>query len=312
MDLIYITEDKPEMDGPNFTIPNSAGKIDIKNSKDILTKNVGFAGNVGISSLVTWGLVPFPLLTGAAILAPLLANALSSKDASEEISKENADFLLDFIKRHSFTIKNALERGFKFPPGHPRVGESYRLHPLAKHSTLSKQDLYIPEQNFDDLLFEERESELLSILVHLGAVEVEIVKYITNLTERARSVNIGAGVDLVGEARIEGSDGASNENNDKNLRIFTLRGKPWVYGNKIDRSDYAWLNFEPSWNALITAREIGDCTSATLEIKEVSRNDTNREIAMNLKAKIYSADGSLKLSDKDLKKTSYMVKVRFS
>ncbi|MGP9800505.1 hypothetical protein [Rheinheimera sp. NSM] len=308
MDLIYITEDLPELPYPNFTMPG----------KDPL-KTVDISGDLLKGTAKTYALryvmssTPLALLAGAVTVAPILIKAFSSKDgAEEEVPKGSIEFLNEFIHKHSICLKDAVERGYEFPPGHPRVGEAYRLHPLAKYSHSDKKDIYIPEQNFDDILFEERESELLSILVNLGAIEVEIVKHVDSLTEQARAASIGAGVGLAGELNVDGKDGLSQQRNGKNLRVFTLRGKPWEDGNKLERGGYAWLNFEPSWNALITAREVGYCTSATLEIKEVSRHDTNREMAMKLKAKIYSANGSLQFSAKDFTETSYIVKVKFS
>lgn len=308
MDLIYITEDPPELPYPNFTMPGKEPP-EIQSISGDLFK--GAATTYAIRSVIS--LTPLALLAGAATVAPILVKAFSSKDGAEdEVPKESVDFLNSFIQKHSICLKDALERGYKFPPGHPRVGEAYRLHPLAKYPHSDKKDIYIPEQNFDDILFEERESELLSILVNLGAIEVEIAKHVDSLNEQARAASIGAGVASVGELNMDGKDGSSQQRNGKDLRVFTLRGKPWEDGNKLDRGGYAWLNFEPSWNALITAREVGFCTSATLEIKEVSRHDTNKEMAMKLKAKIYSANGSLQFSSKDFTETSYIVKVKFS
>jgi hypothetical protein len=314
MDLIYITEDPPEQPYPNFTMP---GKDPLENSTIKTAQIKPVINTDGIASKVALSLLtvstPLSLLVGAATIAPILVKAFSSKDGAEEVSKESVAFLNDFIQKHSICVKDAIDRGYQFPPGHPRVGETYRLHPLAKYPPSCRKDLYIPEQNYDALLFEERESELLSILVNLGAVEVEIAKYIERLTETEKAANLNAGVDLMGEGAISHNSSLGKENNEKNVRLFTLRGMPWKYGeNKLDKDAYAWLNFEPSWNALITAREIGNCTSATLEIKEVSKYGANREMAIKIKAKIYSATGGLKVSDKDLKETSYIVKVKFS
>jgi len=316
MDLVYISEvecDEQEY-VPNFTIP---GGKDIPHEKDYIkaattatAASVGtIAGTMAIGTLSAF--TPISLLVGASVAIPAIYKLVVSEDKAEPVPAESFNELQGFINKHSLGKQQAINRGFRFPPGHPQVGETYRLHPLANQNT-SKQNLYIPEHIFEDVLFEERESELLTLLVNLGATNVEIAKYVDNLFDGEKLGSLSGGVREVAEASISAKSCTGSEYSEKNTRSFSLKGKPWSYGDKLDIGRYAWLNFEPSWNALIMAREVGGCTSATLEIKEASKYTANKEASLQLKAKIYSANGTLKLMEKDLKETTYIVKVEFS
>lgn len=315
MDLLYISDAEYVEDKyvPNFTMPGKESVIDgsiVSNLNAATSASVGsIAGSVAISTISS--LAPVSVLIGASVAIPALYRWMVSEDSSKPVSEESYNELKDFISKHSLGKKEAIKKGFKFPPGHPQVGETYRLHPLANQNS-SKQDLYLPEHIFDDVLFEERESELLSLLVNLGATNIQIEKYMDDLFDREKKGAISGGVEGVAGAPISGNIVSGSEYSEKNIRSFSLKGKPWKYGDSIDANGYAWLNFEPSWNALVMAREVGGCTSATLEIKAASKYRVNREAAMQIKAKIYSANGTLNLMENDLKETTYIIKVEFS
>ncbi|EKF9792723.1 hypothetical protein FXE82_14735 [Vibrio cholerae] len=332
MDFIYISEEGYDGYVPDFTIPGQdcdhvKASRDKKYTSSIAASSIaagatgaamassaaglsGFAGTMALGTLSAF--TPISLLVGASFAIPALYKLIVSDEGSEHVPESSMNELRDFITKHSMTKHDALRKGYKFPPGHPQVGETYKLHPLASYKHASKEKLYIPEYVFDDVLFEERESELLTLLVNLGATDIQISKYTESLFNKEGAGSLGGGVDSVVDGSVEINTSLSRENSEKNVRNFSLQGKPWQYGDKIDRTGYAWLNFEPSWNALITAREIGGCTGATLEIKEASKYASNKEASIQLKAKIYTANGTLKFMEKDLEETSYLVKVSFS
>lgn len=319
MDLIYISDFKCEEKKyvPNFTIPdvedvaNSSKKTKTTSNANIHTAGAAISSATGLGISALSFLAPISLLIGASVAIPAIYKLVVSHDNTETVPEESYHELQTFISKHSLDKQQALDLGLKFPPGHPQTGETYRLHPLAAYQHASKQKLYIPEHIFDDVLFEERESELLTLLVHLGATNVEIAKYVDSFFDDEKSGSIGGGVKVVANASILAKSESGRESSEKNIRVFSLKGKPWKYGDKFDRDGYAWLNFEPSWNALITAREVGGCTNATLEIKEASKYAVNKEASMQLKSKIYSANGTLKFMEKYLQETSYIVKVSF-
>lgn len=325
MDLIIISEKSFKKNHPNFII---SGREDLNppqkenQKKTAITSGItstiagSAAGGATLSSLGLLGVIPLftpvSVLAGASIAIPAIYKLLTSKENAESVDQESVNELHDYIARHSLTKEEALEKGFKFPPGHPKVGGTYVPHPLSSYPHSLKRDLYIPEHVFDEILFEEREAELLTLLVKLGATEVQISKNVNFSFLEKNKLNIGANVNGVGSSSLSGEKDIENENNANNTRTFLLKGKPWGDESKIDKNEFAWLQFEPSWNALVTAREIGGCTCASLEIKEASKYTSNKNLAMQLQASIYSANGAGGLSVRDLQETSYSVKVQFS
>lgn len=305
MDLLYITdvESREGSGEPNFTIPGSEYNSGVEDS---VLKNSAGAIAAGTLAIFT----PPALLVGASIAIPAIYKLLISND-DQKVPVESLHDFESFINKHSISKHEASKRGFKFPPGHPQIGETYRLHPLAK-SNVAKENLYIPEYIFDDVLFEERESELLSLLVNLGATRVEISKYLENYSDINTSGSLSGEVGSIGGAQVGAGSGSQVERNGKDVRVFSLKGKPWHNGDKVELGGYSWFNFEPSWGALVMAREVGGCTSATIEIKEASKYTANKEASIQLKAKIYSAGGNMKLLGKSLNTTTYIVKVDFS
>jgi hypothetical protein len=328
MDLILISEKSFKQYHPNFVI---AGREDLTaTKKDNYKKAAAAAVTSGIASTVAGGaasgatlstlgllsaipfFTPVSMLAGASLAIPAIYKLLTSKEDVESVSQDSINELNEYIARHSLTKSEALEKGFKFPPGHPKVGGTYVPHPLSGYPNSSKKDLYIPEHVFDDILFEEREAELLTLLVKLGATEVEISKNVNLIFIDQKNINIGANIEGIGNASFSGEKKIEKENDENNKRTFLLKGRPWDSESKIDKNEFAWLNFEPSWNALVTAREIGGCTCASLEIKEASKYTSNKSVSMQLQAGIYSANGAGGLSVRDMQETSYSVKVKFS
>jgi len=308
MDLIYIVEKTTTDYKPNFTIPNdkAADQVKDENAK-LKTFGVASVAAIGVLSLN-----PISLLINAALATPSIYKALSSDNGNEVIDDSSIQAFQSYMDKHSISKEQALSRGYKFPPGHPLVGETYRLHPLAGYDASAKANLYIPETSFNNILLEERESELLKLLVQLGATEVKLTKQVESLMGSKKSASLSAGVEMAGSGGLSGTNGKVTDNSHLNIRIYTLVGKPWEYGDSLERSGFAWLNFEPTWDALISAREIGGCTSATLEIKEASKYIANKELSLQLKAKIFSANGTYDLMEKELQTTSYLVQVTFS
>ena len=117
---------------------------------------------------------------------------------------------------------------------------------------------------------------------------------------------------VAGELKVEG--GVSSEFNSvgDNLREFELIGKPWCSGFRVDRSRFAWLAFEPSWEALVSAREIGECIKATVEIKEETSFSSEKRISLMVKSKIYGGAASGEYSSDKQVGRVYTVKAEFA
>ncbi|CAM5212497.1 hypothetical protein OURE66S_03895 [Oligella ureolytica] len=120
---------------------------------------IGLLGNPALSPIVS-----------TVILGTSLYNTLSENREEAKAQKEREIQALEMkLKTMSLSKLQAHKLGFKFPPGHPKIGESYKLHPLATISTY-KQNIYLPAHSFEDVLLEEREAELLTLLIDLRSL----------------------------------------------------------------------------------------------------------------------------------------------
>lgn len=327
--ILYIVEpeDVPPY-VPNFTMTGSAAFEQAMSETHEASKNftteaaitgVAATGAAVVGARIAAGVLAGPLLglpagllISAAATSPAVAR-LFAKDKEQlptELQSEERAELEQFMRRHAHSIQMAADAGFVFPPGHPQVGQVYKQHPLATVKNAGKTDVYIPADKYDELLLEEREAELLRLLVHLGATRVTITR--TQKSTSSRKIN-GAitGSAAIGGASLEASTESSDEVSVLDVREFELAGREWKDGDRLDRSRFAWVRFEPSWDALIEAREVGGCVKAALEVRENTSFSSDRSLAINVKSKLFSG-GASGGSVRDLEEeTIYFVKVEF-
>lgn len=315
MKLIYIVEPEDIIPShteneyvPNFTIPSHAigGAI----SAGIASGSIAKSILLGVPLLS----LPTALVVAAASTSPLISQMLTKDKTAElpaDIENAERNEMEVFLRKNAITESKASELGFQFPPGHPVIGQAYKLHPLASLNDVRKQDVYIPQDKYDSLLLEEREAELLKLLVFLGATKIALTKRKLGSNSTHVSGSVSTSANVIAEAGINTSISERKNNHDDNTRIFELSGKPWKYGDKLDRSQFAWVGFEPSWEALIVAREIGGCAKATLEIRENTSFSSDKSLAAKVKAKIYGGDMSLNAENFVEEEKCYLVQAEF-
>jgi hypothetical protein len=106
------------------------------------------------------------------------------------------------------------------------VGQFYKRHPLADLSGQETSDLYIPQHSYEARLLEEREAELVKLLVALGATKIRITSNIEE--QNSDKINAGLNVDAIvggGGAAYKGSKQGKARTLD--TREFTLSRKQW-------------------------------------------------------------------------------------
>lgn len=327
--LLYIVEpeDVPPYI-PNFTMAGATSFEQAKNEtpqayKDVATEvaaaGVAATGAAVVGAKIAAGLLagpllglPASLLISAAATSPAVAR-LFAKDKEQlpkELQGEERAELEQFMRRHAYSIQMTEDAGFIFPPGHPQVGQVYKQHPLARAKGAGKTDAYIPADKFDELLLEEREAELLRLLVHLGATRVTITR--TEKSTTSRKINGAlAGSTAIGDAGLGASIESSDELSRLDVREFELAGRAWMDGDRLDRSKFAWVTFEPSWDALIEAREVGGCVKAALEVRENTSFSTDKTLAMSVKSKLFSGGASGSAVRGLEEEAVYFIKVEF-
>ncbi len=155
------------------------------------------------------------------------------------------------------SLQVALRCGLAFPPGHPLPGRYYRVHPLR-----NRANEYIPLTSYDALLYSEREAELIRLLTDLGATRISIGES----SQKRRTAGAGVGLDAKPVLEAKLTAGGGKIDTASGARLFELQGRVWSDVCTVKASDYQWLGFEPSWRALLHARLVGRCTSASIEI----------------------------------------------
>ncbi|GAD23471.1 hypothetical protein AVS7_03231 [Acidovorax sp. MR-S7] len=308
-----------EMDGssyPNFTIPAHEGmKTTEKKTVEVKlpAKTPGIVADVAITALLA--VAPWSVALAAAAARPALAQLLASdpqKSAAPELLAKGEQEFASFVGENGITVATAKKRGYTFPPGHPQVGGTYMLHPLAELPAANKGAVYIPAEMFDDVLLQERESELLKLLVELGASRICITERVADANRRESVASVSGGAKAVA-AQVDASAHlrTSKDYELGNERSYVLAGKAWPQGTQLDSSKFAWVHFEPSWGALVYAREIGGCLSATLEITEKTTFSLDGGLAAAVKTRLYSADAKFGHVEQRTRSRTFVVEAEF-
>ncbi|OPB00358.1 hypothetical protein BFW87_01795 [Pseudomonas fluorescens] len=313
LDLIYIIEEQaaaklalpgdPEY-SPNFTIPGR---------ESALTPSISAMANFGAMSL----LLPNPLIMSAALRIPSLFSSLMGDSKNEHSETPQTDLaeaqmLAAYVNEHSMSSSEAKKQGYRFQPGHPVVGKAYRKHPLNDYHNDDNGQLYIPSDSYDAILLEERESELIKLLVHLGATKISITKKATDKTRS--TLNAGASVQAgpIGGGELNYKSDTQRDNDQLNTREFSLSGRPWQTNSKIDARQFFWLSYEPSWKAVVFAREEGGCLTASLEIKESTSFSTDKDLELSVKVKLAEGGAHLGMSEATNEEKTYFVRAEFA
>lgn len=311
MDLIYIVEDSVLSESPddsyvpNFTFPGAQEQPGESYS------------NLKTGALLAAGVLlpPIGLLASAGSLgytAYRLISRYSDGGSLDAEARFEAEKINLFAQRHSLTIKQAKNRGYNFQPGHPMVGKSYRIHPLAEYAGANKDSLYILSESYDSVLLEERESELIKLLVDLGATKITITKINSKNSRNSMQGSIGGNATELGEAKVGAGFSSGLDEHGLDAREFTLTGSHWIKGQKVDKSQYYWLPFEASWGALVHSREIGGCLSASLEIKKNTSSSSDKNLEIALKSKLYGVEASAAADEQNDDGSVYKFCVEFA
>lgn len=277
----------------------------------------GIAGHASSALSIAVGTsllsVPVSLLLGAIAGGGYLAAKIVKEKSSIQtsIDEHGKKELNDFLFNHGITVAMAKEFGFIFPPGHPKVDMLYKRHPLADVFGANKNNVYIPYDKYDDILLAERESELLKLLVHLGATKITITHNFTEVDSVDTKGEIRGGAKAVGGIELSGATSSEGRGSSLDKRVFSLAGKKWKDGDKLSREKFSWVDFEPSWEALIVAREVGGCTRAALDIRENTSFSSDNSFSVKVESAVYSALASAGINTKANREKVYFVEAEF-
>lgn len=264
------------------------------------------ARNIGFAAL---GANPISLVLALAVTSgPLVYTLYKSK--GKELSPAETELLESEINDLKITRSKARELGLTFPPGHPKSGLLYQRHPLASYVSC-KQSYYIPEQQYESILTEERQSELIRLLTELGATKIEISESYALERDNNSSVSVDGKGDSF-ELDVTKKNDSNQILSNKLLRSFKLIGKKWASNQELNTNLFNWFGFEPQWQSLVYTRTYGGCIEATIEMHEEQSLISGSELALALKSDLsVSIEGSSQVGVKSKHNKSYVIQIEF-
>lgn len=305
--LIYILpKESPEL---KQVVSNEIQSLE----KESDNSSVDFAVDVVLStsSALAVGFNPLSMLLMGWGLKKLKEKRSDAKEDSEETQKfreaaksqlkrinvDLADWF-EFIEEIPFS---KIPPDIDFPPGHPLPRRFYRVHPLK-----DKSNRYIPVEVFDTLLYEERESELIKLLIDLGAVEITIKDLSSNKAKGKASANVSATGTGGFEAKAEGE----KENSSSETRLIKLNRKRWDK-SQFKRENYNWLAYEPAWETIVHARLEGECILSSIELNSDTSYSISAGLGLTEGFIQQFADVGAGIEFSNLKKESKLFEVKF-
>lgn len=157
----------------------------------------------------------------------------------------------DLCQDHFVTLNiNSDLSNLSFPIGHPKVNEMYVAHPMATNR-------YMPIENYQLELIEDRVREFCELAQHLGATEINIecLNSNDNDSTNSGSRNISGGVSK-GSVGVSGSyhDEYSRRLIEKISRSVSLHQTFHPTKTPELPDSLIWYNGEPSWQRLYRQR----------------------------------------------------------
>jgi hypothetical protein len=210
----------------------------------------------GAAAMMGPALAP-ALATGALVARALDKDGEAAKSFARRLAREVAKVIPNASAQSAvrsaasagalIVAADVAERELSFSPGHPRIDHAYAAHPLAT-------ERYLPVAQFHQQLFEQKASELVTLLASLGATRVRV--------RAARGYREAAGFSLGASVAVESmsaQDGGSRNKTEAQSfaaeETFVPRGAPRVADGLV------WYPHEPSWQALARRRiEFGSST----------------------------------------------------
>lgn len=160
-----------------------------------------------------------------------------------------------------FTI-DALPKELQFPVGHPQPNSLYYAHP-------AKRGVYLPIEDADDELFNDKVRDFQRFAQCLGATEITFrsVKGHSLSEGISKSYDVEVGGDYKG---YEGSVGYGNKRSQRNsqsmqgqremVQRFNPSKAPYI------PDDVAWLSVDPEWQSLVKQRLEGNMLHYSIRI----------------------------------------------
>jgi hypothetical protein len=177
------------------------------------------------------------------------------------------------------TISNSQANNLIFPPGHPQKGCVYVCNPVQPKA-------YFPLAEFHRMMLESKFSEIISILMSLGAESISV--------ERIIGINSEITIECDAKTVTKDSVGCSisqTKNQDKSF-IFDAKLKPKnkpKLPNKL-----VWYEFEPTWQVITNGRMECGLQKFMLNVTYLENYGITADLNSSIKGNGLSVGGEFK------------------
>lgn len=165
-------------------------------------------------------------------------------------------------------------------PGHPRQNLLYAAHPCDSKT-------YVPSADFHRLTFEHKFSELLQLLMHLGATTIDVEHVHGWERDFASRLSGGGGVP---QAEVEASSEAEVESSTKERLLYhaELDGS----GDPALPDDLVWHPHEPTWQSVAKGALKFGLEGFSLNLQYTDDYGINAELKANAEDAGFDLGGS--------------------
>ena len=168
---------------------------------------------------------------------------------------------------------------FTLPPGHPRADVLYVAHPRDEL-------VYIPAGDFHRFAFEQKFSEAVRLLMHLGATEIKVHRKKGWGSEFA--AHISASLPMA-DTNVDGGAGRKKAKGGELLYEAALDGTD---SPALPEDDLIWYPYEPTWENMAEGRLKFGLKSFSLMIHYTDDYGVNADLAAKAKGAGVNLAGS--------------------
>lgn len=254
--VIFLRESDFTKKFPDFAKQLSPIEVDdgIKNK---ISKGTKIAARAGLA-LFTYGLSEVAILGGKGAKQGYekLKQSLNKVDANIQY----------FSEMH---LDSALAQGaLRKPEGGIAYNVIYTAHPYLS-------DVYAPFARFHDILFKEKQSEIVNICSALGASKLKVVYEKVQVKESSQKFGINL-PDFLGSAKADNQNSQSRFQEISHDATYKPKKKPTLP----PENQLVWYQHEPQWRQLVTNRLEDGLLTVRLQISSHEDHYVTHELAL--------------------------------
>ena len=227
------------------------------NIKNKISKGATIVARTGLA-IFTYGLSEAAILGGK-----------GAKQGYEKLKRSLNKIDADILYLSEMHLDAALTMGtLRKPEGGFAYNVVYTAHPYLK-------EVYAPFARFHDILFKEKQSEIVNICSALGASKLKVVY--ERVQVKASSQKFGINLpDFLGSAKTDNQNSQTRSQEISHDATYKPKRKPTLP----PENQLVWYHHEPQWQQLVTNRLEDGLLSIKLQISSYEDHYVTHELAL--------------------------------